>query len=108
MTARNILNLQSEAKWQAAIQSEAFDIKAYLLARYGCRMAKKDVSFECKKSRATIDNMRNSRHPSYDPLLADAEVKAGLARSGKIVLFDTLKIAKILSGEVAGITDSQH
>lgn len=105
MNVRDITNRQSEGKWQAAIQAEASDLLAYLLSRYGCRMSKKEVAFEYKKCRATIDNKRNPRHSSYDPLLAEAEVKSGTPLGEKGVLFDTFKIAKILIGERAQRVD---
>lgn len=101
MKARDITNRHSEKEWQAAILSEASDLKAYLLGRYGCRMSKKELAFEYKKCRATIDNKRNPRHSSYDPLLAEAEVNSGSPGSEKGVLFDTFKIANILNGERA-------
>jgi hypothetical protein len=75
-------------------KKEVFDSRGYLLARYGLRMNKKEVCFEAKKSRATIDNMRNPRHRSYDRCLAEAEVEAGRhADSGSPVLFKTAAIA---------------
>jgi hypothetical protein len=101
MKVREITNRQPECEWKTAIQLEATDLRAYLLARYGCRMSKKELAFEYKKCRATIDNKRNPRHSSYDPVLAEAEVKSGSPVGEKSVLFDTFKIAKILDGERA-------
>jgi hypothetical protein len=73
---------------------ESFDTRAYLLARYGLHMNKKEVCFERKRSRATIDNMRNPRHPSFDRRLADAQVDAdNEAERGVPVLFKTPLIA---------------
>ena len=105
MKTRDITNRQPKEECQTAIQTEASDLKAYLLGRYGCRMSKKELVFEYKKCRATIDNKRNPRHSSYDPLLAEAEVKSGSPVSEKSVLFDTFKIAKILDGERAQRVD---
>ena len=98
MAIRNTNNGSSEVQWQTVIQSETLDLKTYLLARYGSRMTKKEVCFERKNSRATTDNERNPRHPSYNPALAAAEVKIGTPKSGKAVLFETLKIANLLEG----------
>lgn len=98
MTTRNINDRQSEVKWQMSTHSETFDIKTYLLMRYGLHMNKKEVGFERKKCRASIDNMRNPRHRSYDHRLAEAEVGSGNADNGA-VLFETVKIAEILARE---------
>ena len=79
--------------------TEAFDSRAYLLARYGLRMNKKEVCFEAKKSRATIDNMRNPRHRSFDHRLVAAQVDLeGDVENGVPVLFKTPAIADWLAG----------
>lgn len=79
---------------------ESFDTRAYLLARYGLHMNKKEVCFERKKGRATIDNMRNPRHRSYDRRLAAAEVDTeGKAENGVPVLFNTPLIADWLGAD---------
>ena len=98
MAIRNTNTWSSEVQWQAATRSEPLDLKTYLLARYGSRMTKKEVCFERKNSRATTDNERNPRHPSYNPALVAAEVKNGAPKGGKAVLFETLKIAELLEG----------
>lgn len=73
---------------------QPFDSRAYLLGRYGLRMNKRELCFEAKKSRATIDNMRNPRHRSYDKALAAAEVTTeGQAENGVPALFRTAAIA---------------
>jgi len=105
MKASEITSRRLEAQCQEAPFAEASDLKAYLLARYGCRMSKKELAFEYKKCRATIDNKRNPRHSSYDPLLAEAEVKSGSPVNKTSVLFDTFKIAMILSCERAPRVD---
>ena len=72
----------------------SFDSRGYLLTRYGLRMNKKEVCFEAKKSRATIDNMRNPRHRSFDRRLVNAQVDTdGEAENGAPVLFRTTEIA---------------
>ena len=78
---------------------ESFDSRGYLLTRYGLRMNKKEVCFEAKKSRATIDNMRNPRHRSFDRRLVIAQVEPdGEAENGVPVLFRTAEIADWLDG----------
>lgn len=99
MTTRNISDRQSEVKRQVSTLSGVFDIKTYLLVRYGLHMNKKEVGFEYKKCRASIDNMRNPRHRSYDRRLAEAEVNKGNADNGVPVLFETVKIADLLNGK---------
>lgn len=77
----------------------AFDGKQYLLHRYGMRMNKKEVCFESKKSRATIDNLRNPRHKSFNRQLAEAEVCEGRSgENGAPVLFHTVRIAEWIVG----------
>jgi len=73
---------------------DTFDSRGYLLSRYGLRMNKKEVCFEAKKSRATIDNMRNPRHRSFDRRLVEAQVASeGDAENGVPVIFRTVGIA---------------
>ncbi|WP_152540968.1 hypothetical protein [Luteimonas huabeiensis] len=92
MTAHRVNDIEPAAQ-------TAFDGKQYLLGRYGMRMNKKEVCFESKKSRATIDNLRNPRHKSFDRLLADAEVcLGGKGENGVPVLFHTVRIAEWLDG----------
>lgn len=80
-------------------RTESFDSRGYLLARYGLRMNKKEVCFEAKKSRATIDNMRNPRHRSFDHRLVDAQVDTDAeVENGVPVLFRTADIADWLDG----------
>lgn len=79
--------------------TEAFDSRAYLLTRYGLRMNKREVCFEAKKSRATIDNMRNPRHRSFDRRLVAAQVDLeGDVENGVPILFKTPAIADWLAG----------
>lgn len=92
MTAHRAYELQSPTL-------TAFDGKQYLLNRYGMRMNKKEVCFESKKSRATIDNLRNPRHKSFDRQLAEAEVCDGTrGDNGVPVLFHTVRIAEWIDG----------
>jgi len=71
----------------------AFDTTRYLLERYGCRMTKREVGFEARKSRATLDNMRNPGHRSFCARLAHAEINRGKgAAAGVAVLFRTSAI----------------
>ena len=80
-------------------KTESFDSRGYLLARYGLRMNKKEVCFEAKKSRATIDNMRNPRHRGFDRRLVNAQVDtADAVENGVPVLFRTTEIADWLDG----------
>lgn len=79
--------------------TESFDSKGYLLTRYGLRMNKKEVCFEAKKSRATIDNMRNTRHRSFDRRLVNTQVDTDVeTENGVPVLFKTAGIADWLDG----------
>lgn len=76
-----------------------FDVQHYLLQKYGLRMNKKEVEFELKRKRATIDNMRNPRHRSYNPELAAAQEEP-LDRStagASPVLFKTVLIARMFN-----------
>lgn len=92
MTAHRVYELNTTAP-------EAFDSRGYLLNRYGLRMNKKEVCFEFKKSRATIDNMRNPRHRSFDRRLVDAQVNAGRdCENGVPALFQTARIADWIDG----------
>lgn len=76
---------------------EVFDTTKYLLERYGCRMTKREVGFEARKSRATLDNMRHRGHPSYCEALARAEIGRGeRAVNGVAVLFRTSAIGEWL------------
>lgn len=78
---------------------EAFDSRGYLLTRYGLRMNKKELCFESKKSRATIDNMRNPCHRSFDRRLVEVQVKAESdGENGVPVLFQTARIAEWFDG----------
>lgn len=78
---------------------DTFTTREYLLHRYGLRMNKKEVCFESKKSRATIDNMRNHKHRRFDPVLARAQVDSGLGNDGGTpVLFRTPVIAEWIDG----------
>lgn len=96
MTAHRAHELNSTAP-------NGFDSRQYLLHRYGLRMNKKEVCFESKKSRATVDNMRNPRHRSFDRRLADAEVGDGKgAENGVPVLFHTVRIADWIDGSKQG------
>lgn len=95
-------NNHAALKWHTAVSTDTFDLTMYLLGRYGSRMTKKELCFERKNSRATTDNERNPRHPSYNPVLAAAEVRSGVPKSGKAVLFDTSKVAKLLEAELRG------
>ena len=96
----NINKADQDAGWHSVLQAGEFDLKVYLFARYGSRMLKKDLHRERKWCRATIDNKRNPNHPSFDRLLADAEVKSC---SGKVE-FDTFKIAEMMLSEGGRVT----
>lgn len=98
ITARHATNWQSEVQSYLAASPGVLDTQTYLLSRYGSRMTKKEVCFERKNSRATADNERNPRHPSYNPALAAAEIKDTVTNRGRTVLFDTLKISQLLAG----------
>lgn len=74
------------------VQAE-FNCLTYLLERYGCRMTKRDVQFEAKLCRASIDNMRAEHHPSRFDKLRDAEVPN---KRSRVVKFYTEKIAALL------------
>ena len=84
---------QSKPANQFATPAEEFDALGYLLDRYGSRMTKRDLQFEAKVSRATIDNMRAERHPARFDKLRDAEVPN---TRGRVVKFYTEKIAALL------------
>ena len=99
MTARHTTNWQSEVQSYLAASPGVLDTQTYLLSRYGSRMTKKEVCFERKNSRATTDNERNPRHPSYNSALAAAEVQNSFPNSGRAVLFDTLKISELLKDQ---------
>lgn len=80
-------------------RTESFDSREYLLTRYGLRMNKKEICFEAKKSRATIDNMRNPRHRSFDRRLVNAQVDMEVeTENGVPILFRTAGIADWLDG----------
>ena len=75
-----------------------FDSTGYLLSRYGLYMNKRELCFERKMSRASIDNMRNPNHPRFDPRLAAAEVEQSTDGAGSKVLFRTVAIGELLVG----------
>ena len=82
---------------EASPESPGFDLLAYLLQKYGLRMTKKELEFEFKRKRATIDNMRNPRHRRFDPRLAAAEEpREGTSAGSGPVLFRTVMIAQLL------------
>lgn len=80
-------------------QASDFDRRDYLLDRYGLRMTKRDLVFESKKCRASIDNMRNPHHPTCCEKLRKAEVPKDVRLAGRGVLFYTELIAQLLGGD---------
>ena len=79
------------------VDAGAFSTTKYLLERYGCRMTKREVGFEARKSRATLDNMRNRDHRSFCKELSRAEIMRGdCAAKGVVVLFRTPAIGEWL------------
>lgn len=94
-------NMTAKSKNESGIQGEAgdlFDSKGYLLSRYGLYMNKRELCFERKMSRASIDNMRNPNHPRFDHRLAAAEVEQSTDGAGSKVLFRTVAIGELLVG----------
>ena len=94
-------NMTAKSKNECGIQggaTGAFDSKGYLLSRYGLYMNKRELCFERKMSRASIDNMRNPNHPRFDPRLAAAEVEQSTDGAGSKVLFRTVAIGELLIG----------
>lgn len=82
--------------WQSEALKGDFDMKAYLLARYGVYMNKRELGFEWKKSRATIDNMRNPNHRTFNHRLVDTQLAVDEGDSNSLILFDTLKVADLI------------
>lgn len=88
-------------------ETKPFHSRPYLLDRYGLHMTKRDLCFESRKCRASIDNMRCRGHKTFCAALAAAEIKRGdKAASGALVLFSTPAISDWLDSNSAGSTGS--
>ena len=89
----------------ANTEMRPFETRPYLLNRYGLRMTKRDICFESRKCRATIDNMRCRGHKAFCAALAAAEIHRGdKAASGALVLFSTPAISDWLDSNSTGST----